>query len=217
MSKVKTVFIQGNLVPLGIVGVDSGQVMICDPCYIESQWQDKNFEDVRPYMNVKTKEVLSYPKDFSTFGEIIPKYNKDMNTLIQEGVFIKKEKDEDEIDNSFSYNGCCKQTLENESGGGQLVYKMGHDGAGVASRTRHGDGSYEVYAVQDEDGNTKQLIVDFGYEEDKDFIDKQLDNNSPMQELKETLHKVIKHLEKDKSEKSMKLKEEILQQMMEIM
>ena len=59
-----------------------------------------------------------------------------------------------------------------------MVFKMGHAGAGVASRTRHGDGSYEVFAVKDEDGNTKQLIVDFGYEEDKDCIDKQLDINS---------------------------------------
>lgn len=217
MSKVKTLFIQGNLVPLGIVGVDSGQVMICDPCYIPSQWKDKEFEDVRPYINVETKEVLSYPTDFPNFEAIIPKYEKNMNRLVREGIFIKKEQDEEEIDNSFSYNGCCKQTLENESGGGQLVYEMGHAGAGVASRTRHGDGSYEVYAVKDEDGNTKQLIIDFGYEEDKDCIDKQLDNNSPMQELKETLHKVIQHLEKDKSDKSKKLKEELLEKMMEIL
>jgi hypothetical protein len=68
-----------------------------------------------------------------------------------------------------------------------------------------------------ENGDTKQLILDFGYEEDNDCIDKQLDNNSPMQELKNTLLKVIEHLEKDKSEKSIKLKEEIFQQMIEIL
>jgi hypothetical protein len=27
---------------IGDIGVDSGQIMICDPCYIESSWEDDN-------------------------------------------------------------------------------------------------------------------------------------------------------------------------------
>ena len=217
MKKTKTIFIQGTLVPLGIAGVDSGQIMICDPCYINSEWNgETEFEDIRPYINVKTKEVLSYPKDFPNFGAVIKKYKKDMNTLIEEGVFVKHETDD--VDNSFSYNGCCKQTLETEENGGQLVYKMGHAGAGVVSSTRHGDGSYNVFAVKDEEGNTKQLIVDFGYEEDKDCIVSQVQGKkTPMTELKETLHKTIKYLETLKDAKSVKLKAELLEQMIQML
>jgi hypothetical protein len=29
---------------IGYVGVDSGQLIICDPCYIDDQWQREEFE-----------------------------------------------------------------------------------------------------------------------------------------------------------------------------
>jgi hypothetical protein len=215
----KTIFIKGDrIVELGAFGVDSGQVLIADPCYINSQWSDEEFEDVRPYMNVKTKEVLSYPKDFTSFEQVIKKYGKTMNQLIEENVFVKKEIDEDEMDNSFSYNGCCQQTLKTEEQGGELRYKMGHTGAGVVSSTRHGDGSYVVYAVKDEENNTKQLIIDFGYEEDSDNLYNQLQSKkAPLTELKSLLHKIISHLEKSDDKTSKKLKGELLEKMMEIL
>jgi hypothetical protein len=139
-----------------------------------------------------------------------------MNTLIENRLFVKYESEE-VLDDSFSYNGCCKQTIEQENNGGQLVYKLGHAGAGVASRTRYGDGTFIVYGVIDEDGRTKQLIVDFGDEEDKDDIIKQLDEKSPMDELKKTLHKAVNYLEKDKSKASQKLREELLEKMLQIL
>lgn len=30
---------------IGHVGVDSGQLLLCDPCYIDSQWEKEDFED----------------------------------------------------------------------------------------------------------------------------------------------------------------------------
>jgi len=30
---------------IGVVGVDSGQVVICDPCYIDSEWDRKDEYD----------------------------------------------------------------------------------------------------------------------------------------------------------------------------
>jgi len=30
---------------IGYVGVDSGQLLVCDPCYIGSEWEDENFDD----------------------------------------------------------------------------------------------------------------------------------------------------------------------------
>lgn len=29
---------------IGVVGVDSGQVVICDPCYIDSEWENEDVE-----------------------------------------------------------------------------------------------------------------------------------------------------------------------------
>lgn len=41
---------------LGYVGVDSGQLMICDPCYIGSEWDEK--EDFEPNKDIKEREKM---------------------------------------------------------------------------------------------------------------------------------------------------------------
>lgn len=33
---------------IGVVGVDSGQLMICDPCYIDSNWERQEFDPDTP-------------------------------------------------------------------------------------------------------------------------------------------------------------------------
>lgn len=30
---------------IGVCAVDSGQIMICDPCYLKDEWQDRPFTD----------------------------------------------------------------------------------------------------------------------------------------------------------------------------
>lgn len=40
---------------IGVVGVDSGQLMICDPCYIDSEWKKEEFDD-----SVKKPSNFSY-------------------------------------------------------------------------------------------------------------------------------------------------------------
>ena len=42
-------------IKIGEVGVDSGQLMIVDPCYIESHWKEEDFDDEK-----KSKELFSY-------------------------------------------------------------------------------------------------------------------------------------------------------------
>jgi hypothetical protein len=39
---------------LGKVGVDSGQLLITDPCYIDGEWQDQPYRDDRVYKDVQT-------------------------------------------------------------------------------------------------------------------------------------------------------------------
>ncbi len=38
---------QYNKELIGHVGVDSGQLLLCDPCYIDSEWEQEDFTDIR--------------------------------------------------------------------------------------------------------------------------------------------------------------------------
>lgn len=54
-----------RIVRLGEVGVDSGQLMICDPCYIDSEWKQQE-EDPRPHIE---KGSFSYEGICETIGD----------------------------------------------------------------------------------------------------------------------------------------------------
>ena len=45
---------------IGSVGVDSGQLMITDPCYVKDFDLHNDFEDIRRYKNKKSGKVLQY-------------------------------------------------------------------------------------------------------------------------------------------------------------
>ena len=40
---------------IGVCGVDSGQILLCDPCYIDSEWKKEDFDDKK-----KSKNYFSY-------------------------------------------------------------------------------------------------------------------------------------------------------------
>lgn len=148
---------------IGHIGVDSGQVLICDPCYIDSQWKNEDFQDIRKYKH-NDGTVLQYPKDFSSYEDVIPKYGKTMNQLIESKEVVDLPSDESE--HPFSYNACCKKTLAENFG--QLNYEMGHAGVGVVSSTGYGDGFYPVYAEVGTDGRVKSITIDFIDEDEED-------------------------------------------------
>lgn len=142
---------------IGEVGVDSGQLLLCDPCYIDSQWKKEDFTDVRIYVNKLTKEKLQYRVDFPNYEAVIPAYGKTMNQLNATGEW---EMTTDEAAHNFSYNACCKKTLT-DKGHGQLNYEMGHPGVGVAFSTAFGDGTYPVYAKYNSKGELVSVTVKF--------------------------------------------------------
>ncbi|MBF4577722.1 DUF4241 domain-containing protein [Frondihabitans sp. VKM Ac-2883] len=107
-----------EVVYIGEVGVDSGQLMVTDPCYIDQEWQQEPF----------TLRGGVKPADDAVF--------------------------------SYSYNGACNATVSG-GGHGQLVYKMGHEGAGVVFQTAWGDGGYPVYAEK-HDGRIVRVYVNVG-------------------------------------------------------
>ena len=116
---------------IGYVGVDSGQLLLCDPCYIDSEWEEEDFDG----------------------DNASPKHN-------------------------FSYKACAQATLS-ENGYGQLKYKMGHDGVGVAFSTAFGDGVYPVYGKYADDGTLKSVEVVFQYEDEEEDDDFRTFNEAP--------------------------------------
>jgi hypothetical protein len=129
---------------MGLVAVDSGQLMITDPCYIDSEWQNVKPEILRLYRDKLTGEIYQFDKHFTNYNETIKGFDKSVNELIEENRL-----EELEIDYSnkitYSYAGACYSTSTNK-GYGVLPFKLGHEGAGVAVKTVLGDGMYPVYA-----------------------------------------------------------------------
>lgn len=127
---------------LGYVAVDSGQLMIADPCYIDSEWQKEPVRDIRRYVDMRTKDILQFGKDFTNFQEVLPVYGKSVNELIAEEMLVELPEDSDSNRN-FSYAGACAAT--NSEGYGELRFRMGYAGAGLAFSTAFGDGMFPVY------------------------------------------------------------------------
>ena len=146
---------------IGHVGVDSGQLLLCDPCYIDSEWKKEDFEDIRVHQHKVTKDKLTFGKDFPHYQHVIDKYGKNMNDLLATGEW--EDIPSPPSKEAFSYNACAKATL---SGHNQLHYKHGHAGVGVAFSTAFGDGYYPVVAVYDEDDVLLKVEVLFSNRED---------------------------------------------------
>jgi len=129
---------------MGLVAVDSGQLMITDPCYIDSQWQNIDYEDIRLLRDTETGEIYQFRKDFNHYEEKISGFEQTVNELIASGKLVSLKIDSSsEI--SFSYAGACHLSLS-EQGYGAMPFKLGHEGAGIVVRTVLGDGMYPVYA-----------------------------------------------------------------------
>ena len=153
---------------VGYVGVDSGQVMIVDPCYL-GQWEDNEFDFQTGLFNKKTGVKIYCWQEVEGVGKItwatpLPDYDfKSMNELALDkenwekySIYPDKGK--------FNYSGVSAVTCE--EGAGEI--SIGGSSC-VASSTYIGDGSYPVYAEKDKYGNIKRLIIDFyGEEEDED-------------------------------------------------
>jgi len=147
---------------IGYVGVDSGQLLLCDPCYIDSIWKKEEFEDIRVYRHKTTGDILQYRVDFPHYEAVIPEYGKTMNELNATGEWVKEEDYHAPI-HPFSYNACAKATLSKE-GYGQLGKSTG-----VAFSTYYGDGIYPVYAVFGD--NNELLKVEVCFTDPDDYDD----------------------------------------------
>ncbi len=146
---------------VGYVGVDSGQVMIVDPCYLK-EWNDNDFNYRTGIRNKKTGRIICCWDEVEGLGKInwatsLPEFDgKDMNALAEDKENWEKF-DEYPDAGDFSYSGVCGITCGEENAGEIAI----GGSSCVASSTYLGDGSYPVYAVKDKYGRIKRLIIDF--------------------------------------------------------
>ncbi len=161
---------------LGHVNVDSGQLMVTDPCYL-TNFKNNDFNPKTKYMNVRdNKKIIVHPDDFYNYeDDMIEGYDKNMNTLIEEGIFKKIEDDEEYADTSYSYNGSCSVTCYSLDQGGELGNCQG-----VSFSSGFGDGTYPVYAYYEKvDGwGTRIKKVEIEFFTDEDLIDDEEDDDA---------------------------------------
>jgi hypothetical protein len=144
---------------IGEVGVDSGQILICDPCYIDSEWKKEEFNVIRRYRH-NDGTILRYGVDFPHYEAVILKYGKSMNQINADNEAVEMP-DDIPPEHNFSYNACCKKTCS-DAGHGQLNYEMGHPGVGVVTSSGYGDGCYPVIAdIDDQTGRIKSITIVF--------------------------------------------------------
>ena len=120
---------------IGHVGVDSGSLVITDPCYIDSEWKHEEFDwqEVAVHPDGKEEPIVRCSK---RWWELLEDINAGK---------IKLKDVKTDAKHNFSYNACAKKTLSPPHYG-QLNFKMGHAGVGVAFSSGIGDGLYPVYA-----------------------------------------------------------------------
>ena len=156
INKLSTKELRMEKVYIGNVGVDSGQLMITDPCYVSS-FKNDDYRDVRQYKHTASGEVLQYGKDFGHYDEIILDYNKSMNELIENNIFVSLPHPEANSQ-EYSYQGACMVT-KTEENGGELINENGAS-CGVVFSSGYGDGVYPVYAIKNEDDRIVSVIIE---------------------------------------------------------
>ncbi|RYF59555.1 MAG: hypothetical protein EOO27_08930, partial [Comamonadaceae bacterium] len=133
-----------EVVYMGAVGVDSGQLLLTDPCYIEAEWLDEPFAHGRVYRDTETGRILTWNEDFVSYVEDLSPYGESPQALIEKGRLVRLPPPPEPERFNYSYNGACQATMST-GGFGELVYENGHYGAGVAFSSGWGDGFYEVW------------------------------------------------------------------------
>lgn len=150
-----------EVVYLGAVGVDSGQLLITDPCYIDSEWLDEPFQDDRVYRDIENGATVKWGQNFVNFNDPLEPYGQSPNDLIEAGRLVQLPPPPKPETFNYSYNGACHATLS--EGYGELVNDRGHPGAGVVFQSGWGDGLYPVYGEK-HDGRILRVFVNVGAE-----------------------------------------------------
>lgn len=145
---------------VGYAHVDSGQIMLGDPCYLHD-WGGNEYHIVTEWRCTDDGDdtVLQYPRDFKLYSTVIPKYGLDMNALRAAGRF---EEIKHPPSGEYSYDGACQATLSKAQCG---ELGVGH---AVVVTSGYGDGRYPVHVTRNEDGRIATATITF-IDDDEDF------------------------------------------------
>lgn len=146
---------------IGRVGVDSGQLLIIDPCYIEDHWENNGTTEAIRFWGAGQEQVADILKQQGQNPTYVNhSYRLPLNEQLNEeqahelvDVARKSIKDVVIIAKSTtnSYDKVCDLTLSKEQAG-TLPYRRGHEGLAVAFSSGFGDGVYDVYATYQDYG-----------------------------------------------------------------
>ncbi len=165
-------------VQIGNVAVDSGQIMLGDPCYIDSNWtKDATGVGEHPiYRDLETNKLWQWVPPNGTTSKIkgrkkvnpmpgsyetrVEECQATPNELIAWGRWLEEPKhNRNPVEGKFCYAGACHATSKPEQGG-QLNFTAGHPGAGVVVSSGYGDGYYPVWVTY-KDGRVAKVEIVF--------------------------------------------------------
>lgn len=183
---------------IGEVGVDSGQLMVCDPCYIDSEWECSEYKDIRLHRHKETgnlygydtRECREYAKENKLEVYFFQNYMSVLEDFATPSFHIANGTWEDletKVDESFSYNGVS----HNFDGYKQINYKMGHPGVAVSFRTGWGDGCYPVFA-RFQHGRVAEVKIVFIEDDEVDLFKSGVNMTSTKLNKKELIEKTVK-------------------------
>ncbi len=151
---------------IGVVGVDSGQLLICDPRNLLSEWKGKGtaggtagyyVDDNGRAFACSLHHDKPPVKDCIMFGHYDQKLKelggKTPNDMGKKWKHIPPPRSRE-----FSYDGCCHASDDRTDG--QLNYTLGHAGAGVCFASGYGDGVYPVFARLNRDGRIVEVKIE---------------------------------------------------------
>lgn len=143
---------------IGTVGVDSGQIMIMDPCYVESLWRTSKEGNITglKFWGSGQEEAAEYAK---SLGHEVKEVNgayfatetdlAQLNTLahnLAAHAHSHKKVVVSSVWTDGTYHQICDAT-GGEQQAGPLPYPLGHAGFLTAATSGLGDGHYNVYAT----------------------------------------------------------------------
>ncbi len=117
---------------VGTIGVDSGSVMIVDPCYFNDpmRWNPKLISEMA-IQNEKEGNIR-----MASNSRRIAKEKTELQNIIG------------------NWNNFCADSAK-------ANFQPREYAGGVISPTRNGDGEYSVYVTKDKDGNVKKMEIQF--------------------------------------------------------
>jgi hypothetical protein len=173
-----------EIIKIGEVNVDSGQLMICDPAYIDAHWKKPDSGTFADHAHPVYRHKVSKTLWQFTYGQkpqggvnalpghydiLIEGFGKSANELIASREFERTDIDPTpHIPKAeFSYRGICKGNNEMYC---QLEYAKGRPGVAVAFSSGFGDGTYGVFAeiaeITDSDKRIKKVWIELIQEDE---------------------------------------------------